>query len=67
MRETLCNSKREMAATRLAKKCQLGRHDSQHTCRYDGRKLFGMYYRSCSDWCVSLTLWALSICMRALY
>ena len=37
VRKTLCNSNWEMAATRLTKKCQLGRHDSQHTCRYNGR------------------------------
>ena len=65
MRKTLCNSKWEMAATRLTKKCQLGRHDFQHTCRYDGRDVFGMHSISCSDWCVSLILWALSTCMRA--
>ena len=46
MRKTLCNSKWEMAATRLTKKCHLGRHDSRHTCRYDGRDLFGMHYIS---------------------
>ena len=47
MRETLCNSKWEMAVTRLTEKCQLGRHDSQHTCLYDGKARLGTYYIAC--------------------